>query len=231
MTLGQPDQLNASATLGRLLILGLVTGTEAYFRGVLYGLASLCPLARESLAESEIPFGVIDFYGSDQAALGLFERVSFAGRAGIKEMTKKVAGLSWADKSSLGVAISNYEQVCHIRHAAVHSQGVLNRGNARVLGVSGPARPLNVVIDLPHFHTAAKACTNLVRDYNRFAFDGVLQRWIRNKLLVGRWQDGKAFFGPLLKLFRSDEDGLLKAQPYSVYRSLQAGIAKRYAGS
>src|SRR4051812_35966295 len=48
LTLGQPDQLHASPMLGRLLILGLVTSTEAYFRGILSGVLSICPLAREA---------------------------------------------------------------------------------------------------------------------------------------------------------------------------------------
>ncbi|SFE61342.1 hypothetical protein SAMN05421541_102610 [Actinoplanes philippinensis] len=229
LTLGQPDQLRDSPTLGRLLILGLVTGTEAYFRTTLFGLTSFCPLAKDSLADSEIAFGAIDFYGADQAALGLFERVSFAGKLGIKEMSKKIAGLTWVDRSSLGVAVSDFEKVCHMRHAAVHSQGVLNRGNARALGLGRSTGAMNVVVDMPHFHMAAKACTNLVREYNRSLYEHIVQRWIRERILVGRWSDDRKFFQPFIDLMRSQEDGLMRGTAYSVYRTLQSGILNRYA--
>lgn len=230
LTLGGPSELDRSPTLGRLLVLGLVTGTEAYFRSLLLGITNVCPIAREAVADQQLAFGAIDFYGVEQAALGLFEGASFASAVEIKKRTKVITGVSWSDNDSLGVALENFEQVCHMRHAAVHAQGVLNRGNARALGVARGAKPLHVVVDLPHLHLAAKACTGLVKAYNHAVYLGIVQRWLNNRVLVGSWKIDKPRFHPLFELFASKSDGTAPRSSYFAYRSLQPSISSRLTG-
>ncbi|MFD6732315.1 hypothetical protein ACFWDZ_14540 [Micromonospora aurantiaca] len=228
LTLGAPEALEASPTLGRLLILGLVTGTEAYFRALLLGVTSVCPFAREAISDESVAFGSIDYYGPDQVALGLFENTSFASVAAIEKRTKQITGLKWSQNDSLGVAATNFEQVCHMRHAAVHAQGVLNRGNARALGISrADAARLHVVVDMAHLHLAAKACTSLVKAYNLFIFKGLLQKWLDHKLLVGSWQQDKRYFAPLFELFRSRVDDVAPGSAYHAYRALHPSILRR----
>lgn len=82
---GIPDDLSWSPTLGRLLTLGLVTGTEAYFRSIFLGMISVCPLTRERVADQMVPLGALDYYGAEQIGMGLFEGISFAGEGRSKE--------------------------------------------------------------------------------------------------------------------------------------------------
>lgn len=231
LTLGTPDLLRENVTLGRLLVLGLVTGVENYFRTVLLGVTSICPLSRDAISDQMIALGAVDYYGAEQAALGLFEGISFASEAEIKKRTKQILGLTFSDTDSLGVALSNYERICHMRHASVHSQGVLNRGNARALGIPRRDVPLHLVIDLAHLHLAAKACVSAVRAYNDFAYKGILQRWITHKILVGAWDIDKKYFGPLYELFYSAIDNPCPKNVYHAYRPFQANVLKRLSMS
>ncbi|MFX0594014.1 hypothetical protein [Melissospora conviva] len=229
LTLGDPDSLRSSPTLGRLLILGLVTGTEAYFRAILLGVMTTCPLIRESIADQQIPFGSVEFYGVKNMALGLLEGVSFASGAEIKKRTRSLTGITWADNTSLGVAVETFDRVCHMRHAAVHAQGVLNRGNARALGLATTAGPLHVVIDMANLHLAAKACNSMVRAYNLFLYKSILQRWMASSLLTGTWQKDKKHFGGLFDLFCSRTDGIAPSTPYAAYRAFRPSIVRRLA--
>ncbi|MEV4079542.1 hypothetical protein AB0J43_04520 [Nonomuraea fuscirosea] len=231
LRLGNPTALADSSTLGRLLILGLVTGVEAYFRNVLHGATTFCPLVRQAISEQMIALGAVDFYGADQAALGLFERVSFAGGEEIKKRTKAMLGLPIADNSSLGAALDAFDIVCHMRHASVHTQGVLSRGNAQALGIFNNRTQIHLVVDLPHLHMAAKACMGVVRAYNLFAYQGILQRWLNERILTGVWKTDKSYFAPLYKLFRSETDAIGPASAYSTYKLFRPAIVARLAGT
>ncbi|MEU1889124.1 hypothetical protein ABZ491_27015 [Micromonospora rifamycinica] len=204
-----------------------MTGTEAYFRALLLGVTAICPFAREAISDELVALGAMDYYGADQVALGLFENTSFASSSAIEKRTKQITGLKWSANDSLGVAASTFEQVCHMRHAAVHAQGVLNRGNARALGIAKAEVPVHIVVDMAHLHQAAKACASLVKAYNLFVYKGLLQKWLGQKLLVGVWQQDKKYFKPLFELFRSRIDRVAHANSYQAYKSLHPDILKR----
>jgi hypothetical protein len=227
LRLGTPERIAESPTLGRLLVLGLVTGVEAYFRTLFLNILTICPLSREAIADQAIPFGAVEFYGPEQAVLGLFEGSSFAGETEIKKRTRQVLGVVIPERESLGVALREYEKVCHIRHASVHAQGVLNRGNAKALGVSRQDVSMHVIIDFSHLHMAARACINIVRAYNLFAYRAITQRWLDQRLLVGNWESDKRYFKPLVELFYSREDGSAVKRPYSIYLAFRPSILSR----
>jgi hypothetical protein len=216
LKLGLPDSLNSSPTLGRLLALGLVTGTEAYFRSVFLGMLEI---------------GALDYYGKSKIALGLFEGVSFADGAEIKKRSNNILGFSWKDQTSLGVALVNFDTVCHIRHASVHSQGQLNRGNAKVLGIKNSdfSSLGQVVVDFPHLQKIALVCSALVRSYNAELFPATVDKWLSAKVLSGTWAKDKAIFGPLVELFCSQRDAIGPKTAHARYRQVLPKIAARLA--
>lgn len=231
LQLGLPAELTKSPTLGRLLVLGLVTAVEGYVREILFGVISTCPLSRRSVEDQHVALGALDHYGAKELARGIFEGASFAGESEILKKTKLICNINWRDTDSVGVALTNFEKVCHMRHAAVHSQGILNRGNARALGVEGSGRQLHIVVDVKHLHKVAHACMNFVRAYNLTLYDGIIQRWLNAKLLSGTWGDDKHYFSPLYKLFRSETDEISPKKSYNAYRSLRPLILQRLVAS
>ncbi|WP_433802554.1 hypothetical protein [Actinomycetospora sp. CA-084318] len=226
LVLGQPEDLSSNESLGRLLILSLVTSVEGYFRELLFQLTRVCPIAADKIADDEIPLGALSFYGTHDAARGLFERVSFSSAGEIRRQTKAVAGVSWKESDSLGVAIENFDKVCHMRHAAVHSKGLLSRGNARALGVQDAGR-VQLSIKVSHLQDAASVCLSLVREYNQTVYRATIGRWRDQQILCGDWKKDKENFEAVYRLFRSREDGIGPDRPYIVYRSLQESLRRR----
>lgn len=230
LQLGQPADLQNSPTLGRLLVLGLVTAVEGYVRDLLFGVISICPLSRREVEDQVVAFGALEHYGASELARGIFEGSSFASESEIKKRTKQICSITWSDTDSVGVALANFEKVCHMRHAAVHAEGILNRGNARALGVETLGKQFHIVIDLPHLHRVAQVCINFVRAYNLRVYEGMIHRWLGRQLLTGAWSDDKSYFEPLYRLFRCDSDGLSSKNAYIAYCSLQPIIVRRLLG-
>ncbi|MEU3493953.1 hypothetical protein ABZ747_10765 [Kitasatospora cineracea] len=227
LKLGIPQSLNDSPTLGRLLSLGLVTGTEAYFRSIFLGMLAFCPLTRDRAADQMIPLGALEYYGAQKIGMGLFEGISFAGEAEIKKRSGTLLNFQWQGTSSLGVALANFDVVCHIRHASVHSQGLLSRGNARALKIRQATGESEVVIDFVHLQKIALICTSLVRSYNSELFKATVEKWISEKVISGSWTDDKKIFTDLTRLFSSELDSMGPRTANARYKEILPRIAKR----
>ncbi|WP_125690820.1 hypothetical protein [Amycolatopsis sp. WAC 04169] len=210
--------------------MGLVAGVESYIRSILLGITITCPLSRELVADQMIAVGSIDYYGVKHVNLALFEGASFAGDTEIIKKTKQLTGVTWAPLSSVDVALKAFDRICHMRHAAIHAQGALNRGNARALGVSASnGQKLNIVIELAELHHVARVCIDFVRAYNLEIYRGIVQKWLSAKVLSGVWKNDKAFYKSLFDLFYSKHDGTGPDTAYRSYRLLLPSLAARLA--
>ncbi|MFE2131665.1 hypothetical protein ACFW9X_00170 [Streptomyces sp. NPDC059466] len=228
LRLGLPDNLAKNDTLGRLLALGIVTGTEAYFRSIFLGLINTCPLVREKVADQLIALGAVDYYGPSKLGMGLFEGVSFASESEIKKRSGTLLGFSWQPNSSLGIALSNFDVVCHIRHASVHSHGVLSRGNAKALGLKSKEETTQIVLDFAHLQKIALICTSAVREFNLMLYKATVEKWVQNNFLVGAWSADKDLMRRAFDLFRSRVDGTSPRDAYRSYQALQPIIRQRW---
>jgi hypothetical protein len=216
--------------LGKLLVMGLVAGVESYIRSILLGVTTTCPSSRELVADQMIAVGSIDYYGVKHVNLALFEGVSFAGDTEITKKTKQLTGVTWTPLSSVDVALKAFDRICHMRHAAIHAQGALNRGNARALGINASnGRKLNIVIELADLHHAARICIDFVRAYNIELYRGIVQKWLSAKILTGTWRTDKVFYKPLFDLFYSKHDLVGPDTAYRSYRLLLPSLAARLA--
>ena len=230
LRLGDPGALANSVALGRLLTLGIVTVTEAYFRAIIATVVDLCPLARECASDQQIAYGALDFYGVTELSLGLLEGISFAAVSELTKATRRILGIDLSANRSLAAALESYDKVCSMRHAVVHEHGRLNRGNAATLDVrprSGSS--LCIAMDFPSLQVAASACTNVVRAYNTFLRETVVLRWVKSRLLNGNWQADKKLFESGFRAFRSTIDSTAPRTAYLAYLSVRPGIVARLA--
>jgi hypothetical protein len=225
LLLGNWEALEEHPILGRLLLLGVASGVEQYFRTLLSEVIGLCPIARESAASQMIALGSVGYYG-DRHALGLFENTSFASKGEIRKKTQNVLGVPIPDKSSVAKAIELFETVCCLRHASVHARGELSPGNIRELGLS-PTNRKAVRIGYAQFQVVAQVSHNLVRAYNRFLFKALLERWIARGLFSVDWDHDKKLFNPLFQAFKSRRDAVGPRNGYQAYRKLRPAIVKR----
>ena len=172
LQLGDASALANSPILGRLLLLGLVSGVEAYLRSVLAGVLKICPLSRKQAADQPLTLSALDYYGIDEVELGLFDRSSLAGANEVRSWTKRLLGLDLDGGCS--AALSEYDLVCHLRHASVHAQGILGSGNARELGLAAPGRQ-SVSLDFGALQQVGAVCHGMVRSYNRWLYERMLR--------------------------------------------------------
>jgi hypothetical protein len=221
LTLGTEASLAQSETLGRLLLLGLVTGVEVYLRSILTGVLKICPSCRACAADQMIPFGAVDYYGIDSVEWGLFDSSSLAGAGEIKARTKKLLGLDINPATSLDAALAKFDKICHLRHAAVHARGALGRGNATALGLAPESGFRTLRMGFPTLHQAGGVCHSVVRAYNRFIYRSIVERWIADGRLVGSWESDQALFHPLFALFRSGIDDCGPGNAYHAWQALR----------
>ena len=207
LTLGSPTELEGSATLGRLLLLGLVTGVETYFRTLLAGILRQCPISQRVAAEQTLSYGSVRYYPKQGVEAALFENASFSSSKEIKRMTEKMLGVDISSARSLMAAITEYERICHLRHAAIHAHGALTSVNASAIGVPGELAPASVSLEVGGLHGVARVCQSVVRAYNQELYGRMIERWIGAGVLSGVWGKDKTNFSRLHWLFTSTEDG------------------------
>lgn len=220
--LGVRESLSSDEHLGRLLLLGLVSGTEDFFRSLLAGLIEVCPLTFDRASDLQLSLGATRYYGDERIGLGVLEGVTFSTSGEIAKWSKRIAGVTWSEKDSLHQAVDQFEAVCHLRHACVHSRGELSRGNARALGVDADRAAVRV--DFGEFHTAVKIAYSLVRAYSRHVFPRVVQSWLGAGLLTTNWATDREKFTPLFELFRSRSDGVGPSTAYHAHMALRPAI-------
>ena len=180
------------------LLLGYVGGAEAYFRHLLMIFVRLCPDTRGRVAGIEIPYGSIEHYPEQSRALALSEQTSFSSASAVDKLLKTQLGFSKTSMERLASPLADYAMLCQLRHAIVHSGGMVNHRGARQLaGISLP-RGARVSLSYDELQTAASASLNLVRSANQEAARTLLWRAIEAKRVVGHKQRDRVFVRELV---------------------------------
>lgn len=224
--LGTAEALSRNDALGRLLLLGIVSATETYFRNILSGLVYICPLAHVHAYVQQLSFGSVDYYLKRDLGLALLENHSLLSTKEITSQTQRILSLEIKSDASLLAAVNEFDKLCNLRHAAVHSHGALAPINVQKLGLSSATGRLSLSIDLDGFQEATEICLNVVRAYNRFVYRETVERWISNGVLTGTWVDDKGKMEALFNLAKSSEDAISLRSAFLSYQKLLPNIKK-----
>ncbi len=228
--IGREEELKSNSALGKVLLLGIVSATEHYFRALISGLVQVCPVVRRQAASLPLSFGALDYYRREDLGLALLEHVSLATAGEVRKQTQRLLGVDTKQDASTDAALTEYEKLCQLRHAAVHAHGELSHQNLHELGVTAGAGRLALRIELPGFHAAADVCHNVVRSYNRLLYRKTLEHWIGEKVLSGSWKEDRVRFAGVHTLFYSRRDAKGVAIAYNAYRSFLPTLRKALAG-
>lgn len=226
-------EIRDDATFIRLILLGIVSATEFYFRSVLAGTIQICPLCRACASNHTLSLGAVDYYKMEELGFALLQNMSLSGYKEINKQTNKITGLNIKNKSPLDAALLLFDQVCHLRHAAVHSRGELNAQNVANLGLDyNKQRCLN--LNFIGLQKMLAVCHAVVRAYNRFLFAAILERWLdpRQNILNGEWDHDQVRFDPLFILFHSEVDskgalrrkGVVRLTSHDAYLKIQSKV-------
>ncbi len=227
LRLGTPEGLDNDDLLGRLLLLGLVSGVEGYLRSVLTGLLRLCPICRGVAAEIPIPLGAFDYYSATELEYGLLDRSSLASEREVRSWVKKLWDIDTSESTTVTAALKEFDKVCHLRHSSVHAQGQLGSMSARSLGLAAGSGRQVIHVTFAGLQAAGGVCHTFVRAFNLWSWERAAERWHGKTVLCGLWRDDKSIFSSLMGLFWSVRDMNADPNPRSLYAALPFGYRLR----
>lgn len=185
----------------RLLLLGLVSSCENYFRQLLTALLAACPLCKDKCARIEVKYASATYFSADEISQALTDGSVFSSAENIVTETKRLTGLNPEDSGSVKAALSEFHKVCVLRHAAVHSYGDLGGKNIVDLGLDADKRMM-VALTWEAFQEICDVCQNFVRAYNGFMWRAVVGRLReRSKLLFDGSDVDKELFERVQRVF------------------------------
>lgn len=185
----------------RLLLLGLVSLVERTLKQVIAGLVRICPISQTVAGSESVDFSAISYYDLESLPHALMERDSLTSARNVRATLKRLTGLGIPESDSLAQALAEYTQMCQLRHAVVHSHGVLGANSVRVLRLQADSgSPLAVRFDAEGFQILAGVADNVVRAFVRFLFPRVVDRWAEGGLLDGEWANDEQRFSRLVEL-------------------------------
>ena len=211
-----------------LLVLGVVSAAEFYFRSIISDLIHLCPLCQIQSEMITVPNGAYGYYEKSgfSYAMAAFEHESLADSKKLAAEFKRFSGFALLEDSSVKKALDDFEMLCELRHCFIHAQGYAGLKASRAL--KSPVRKLqSISIDHIHALELIKISHNTVRATNKFIANSVLNRWIDKNTLIGNWTKDKVIFSKYFELFYKKEIGIESTSSENLYKSKIADILKK----
>lgn len=173
LNVGTPTFLAAHPNIGPLLLVGVVSATENFFRDIFAGIINICPVAKSAAADQTMKIGSVLWHGKENLERGAFEHTSFADSGNIISNSHKFIGYQMK-KTAI---FEEFEKVCQLRHAIVHSGANLAGQNAIRLQLSPTLGGVRVNIGFAELQESANICTTLVTTVNQDLFAQISKRW------------------------------------------------------
>lgn len=173
---GTANRLDEMSKLGGLLLLGLISSAEGYFRSILSAALDICPICKSTAAEKQINLGGALWHGKDEFRRSAFEHMSFTSA---KELTSASKGYLGFDMkgSVFNSILQDFDAVCHLRHGLIHNAGILPGRNAVQIDIQTYSKPVEIRIDFGFLQNAAATIDSLVVTFNRALFAEMCGRW------------------------------------------------------
>ncbi|MDR3565533.1 MAG: hypothetical protein P4N59_29415 [Negativicutes bacterium] len=203
-----PTFFTQHPSIGPLLLVGIVSATENYFRDVLSRVIQICPIAQSSSAAKSINLGSVIWHSGVNLERGTFEHISLAGAESIITTCKQYLKFD-IDNTGLTFAIlEEYDKVCELRHSIVHSGAIIAGKNAIKLGISPCCDIITIKIGFDQLQECASICSTLVVSFNTDIFEALCKRWAVDWRRRSSWNPGKQneIFHKLWKICFSEID-------------------------
>lgn len=205
-----------------LLLLGVVSAAEFYFRSVLGVALDVCPLCREHAEMLQVPIGAFEFFAESgySHAMGSFEHESLADAKKIRSECKRFTGFDVSKDASADKAIGDFELLCELRHCLVHARGLAGLKACKALN-SGHRSLQRLLVGKVEAFELLKLSHNAVRAFNRFLANSILNRWVDQDQFSGTWKYDKAAFKRVIEAFwirGEDSYGSIALNAYKPFR-------------
>lgn len=174
---GVGSLIDGNPLLGRLLLVGAVSAFENYCRGILSGCLELCPISQSRSSEKNVSLGGAIWHGRKGSFnRSAFEHKSFADAKELKSVFKEYIDFDLSSSTYFDL-LRSFETIMQLRHAIVHSDGVLPGRNAVKLEVRRTGSALAIRINQSRLQECILVLNSLVVTINRNLFSDICKRW------------------------------------------------------
>jgi len=188
-----------------LLVMAITSASETYFRTVIACTATACPICHAgNVNKGRISFRAIDYYPKSMLVLALLEHIGFSDSDAIRKQTQELLQITVpvSDKGSISIAaaLQNYDRVCALRHALIHSSGIINSQNSAEAGL----QQFSVIApSIDGLQMVADVCRNAILAFNQFLFDSIVSRLYQKGHLTGTYNSDERYMKIIVQLFLS----------------------------
>lgn len=160
-----------------LLLVGLISATENYFRDILGEILEMCPVARQHSSDEKVQLGSLLWGPKELHNRSAFEFMAFSNAKNVKETFNKFTDHVIQQSGVWNQMLIEYDKLCEFRHAVVHSGHIIAGKNALKLNLRASKKSLKLSIDYSRLQSAGRICTALVQGANNELFEMMVGRW------------------------------------------------------
>ncbi|QQO72611.1 hypothetical protein [Morganella morganii] len=192
--------------LANLVILGLVSSVETYFRSIIRKLLIIDEHSKRHSYSSTVTYGAALHHQKTLLPEALLENASFTSSSNIVKSLNAFLDINLGGYSkipSLNSAFFDYDTVCNLRHCVVHRSGHLGSNNALSLGLDEYCKFLEkpISVDFHGIQEIAVVCDTLVKEINDKLFLDTMSRTVKKFDWSGDLRKDKNLFKPYFDLF------------------------------
>lgn len=202
-----PSYASANPSIPPLVLVGLISLTENYFREVLAGIVTICPKAKQKSATKSLNLATA-WIGFGEMEKGAFENTSFSDPKTVKKNLNELIGVNVTSINQIAAPLEEFGKLCELRHAIVHSAGLLAGKNAVKLELPNSRNSVRIEIGFSELQKSAEVCSSLVCAVNLELFVDMATKWLREwpRSPAYRGQNLNTLFKKIWSLFYSEFD-------------------------
>jgi hypothetical protein len=193
-----------------LMFVGLISSTEDYFRNILGFVLATCPIARAHAADEKVQLGSLLWAKGQLQNRSAFEFMAFSSADNIRKALTNFAHHQVRHGGALEEMLKEYDKLCELRHAVVHSGHLVAGKNALKLALRNNGYPLKVALNYAGLQSTGAVCTALVQAANTELFEGLVGRWAKDWRRLASWDASQE-----TKLFKTLRTGFLSRRDYN----------------
>jgi len=163
-----------------LVLVGLISATENYFRNIFAEMIKICPISKKNTAEKSVNLATT-WFGYKNLEKGAFENSSFSDYKVVKNNLNNIFGINIEQGANqIQAPLLQFQKLCEMRHAIVHSSGNITGKNAVKLNLPSSPNEARITVQFAELQEAADICTSLVRAANAEIYIKMSRRWMHD---------------------------------------------------
>lgn len=188
--------------LANYILLGQISLAESYFRSIVRRIIIIDRVAHAEVANHKVSYAAAHYLSKDMIPESLLENTSLASSHNLKETMRNLLGIKGAF-NDIEAPISEFGQVCQLRHCIIHRFSYLGSANAAILGIESHGELIEkpIVFTYGLLQDAFQVVDVCVRSVNNFLFTNLVYRMADNNEWSWIYNDDWRKFDKYYKTF------------------------------